>query len=71
MLEAERAHERLALERADYELHRRSLQETRSSGIGSQSSPSTPERKEWFDKEIESEVSIERQSATGEKHEEV
>lgn len=71
VLEAERAHERLALERADYELHRRSLQETRSSVIGSQSSPSTPERKEWFDKEIESEVSIERQSATGEKHEEV
>lgn len=46
--EAELAHERLALERADYEANRRSLQERRASVI-SQQAPASPGGKEWFD----------------------
>ena len=46
-LEAERAHERLALERAEYDLNRRSLQERRVSII-SQPVQTTPGRKEWY-----------------------
>ena len=47
-LEAERAHERLALERAAYEQNRRSSQERRASLI-SQMQKSQLGKKEWFD----------------------
>lgn len=50
-LEAERAHERLALERADFELNRRSLQDTRQSVISQQPVAPEKERKEWFDQD--------------------
>ena len=46
-LEAERAQERLALERAEYEQNRHSLQERRLSVVSQQQA--TPERKDWFD----------------------
>ena len=46
-LEAERAQERLALERAEYEQNRHSYQERRLSVISQQ--PAAPKRKEWFD----------------------
>ncbi len=53
-LEAERAHERLALERAEYEANRKSLNERRASVLSTHLPSSTspakkPERKEWFD----------------------
>lgn len=70
VLEAESARERLALERADYELNRQSLQETRASVISAQSPP-TPERKEWFDKALESDLFTEHDRDRDEKHEEV
>lgn len=62
-LEAERAHERLVAERADYERQRRSLQGRRSSvmevGIGSGSSPPREERrKEWWDREVEEDLGV-------------
>lgn len=57
-MEAERAAERLALERQDYEQNRRSLQDRRVSVVSQQhgsiagvvSSPEK-ERKEWFDQD--------------------
>ncbi|KAK3715011.1 G protein-coupled receptor gpr1 [Vermiconidia calcicola] len=45
-LDAERAHERLALERAEYEQNRQSLQDKRSSVV-------SKDRKEWFDQQVE------------------
>jgi G protein-coupled receptor GPR1 len=52
-LEVERAHERLALERAEYEQNRRSLQERRASVISGQQQSASPavkkERKDSFD----------------------
>lgn len=46
-MEAERALERLELERKEYEQNRRSLQGRRASVISHHQQ--TPERKEWFD----------------------
>ena len=54
-LEAERAHERLALERAEYEQNRRSLQERRASVIDQQARK-TSERKEWFNDDTHEEL---------------
>lgn len=48
-LEAERAHERLAMERAEYEANRRSFQERRVSVVSGGSQP-VASRKEWFDR---------------------
>ena len=50
-LEAERAHERLAMERAEYEANRRSLQERRASVISGEQK-SVAERKDWFDRDL-------------------
>ena len=47
-MEAEQAHERLAMEQAEYERNRESLQERRASIISQQQS--TPGKKEWFDR---------------------
>ncbi|KAF2217079.1 hypothetical protein CERZMDRAFT_31913 [Cercospora zeae-maydis SCOH1-5] len=51
VMQAEQAQERLARERADYEQHRKSLQERRTSVI---STPQQiqPERKEWWDRHM-------------------
>ena len=51
--EAERAHERLAMERADWETNRRSFHERRASAISVQYvAISSPERKEWWDTDL-------------------
>jgi G protein-coupled receptor GPR1 len=55
-MEAERAHERLALERADYEQNRKSLQERRASVISQQQA--APARKEWFDQGTQNDVDV-------------
>ena len=54
MMEADRAHERLKLEREDYEMNRRSLQERHVSVVSQQPAAKDgkgeeKERKEWFD----------------------
>ena len=59
--EAEAAYERLALERADYENNRRSLQERRASVI-SQLQHAPPERKEWFDKQMDADLFQDREA---------
>ena len=54
-LEIERAHDRLAMERAEWEKNRKSWQEHRTSIIGMQNAPGqTPvaERKEWWDRHV-------------------
>ncbi|KAK5165605.1 G protein-coupled receptor gpr1 [Saxophila tyrrhenica] len=51
-LEAERAAERLALERAEYDANRKSLNERRTSVI-SQSKKAPLGRKEWFDPQVD------------------
>ena len=55
-MEIEMAHQRLALERAEYEQNRQSLQERRTSVISRLQQQSTPERKEWFDRELKGEL---------------
>ncbi|KAI5363066.1 Putative G protein-coupled receptor GPR1 [Septoria linicola] len=55
VLQAEQAHERLARERADYEQHRRSLQDRRTSAVSAhqqQQQATQPERKEWWDRHM-------------------
>ncbi|PIA89451.1 hypothetical protein CB0940_07174 [Cercospora beticola] len=52
ILQAEQAQERLARERADYEMHRKSLQERRTSIISEQQQQTLPERKEWWDRHM-------------------
>lgn len=52
-LEAERAYERLALERAEYEKNRHSLHERRSSVIAEQQQQHLPVRKEWFEMQLD------------------
>lgn len=56
MMEAERAHERLQMERADYHAHRTSYNERRTSVISGnalqqEAQPSSPQRKEWWDRQ--------------------
>jgi G protein-coupled receptor GPR1 len=51
-MEAERAHERLVLERAAYEQNRRSFQERRLGAISQQRTAPGKERKEWFDRQM-------------------
>ncbi|CAK4030373.1 G -coupled receptor [Lecanosticta acicola] len=62
MMEAERAHERLQMERADWNLHRTSLNERRTSVMSANlvreqqqqqpDSPPPPQRKEWWDRQM-------------------
>ena len=52
-LEAERAHERLAMERAEYEQNRRSLQERRASVVSGKSQRGG---KDWFDRGLDDEL---------------
>ncbi len=54
-LEAERAAERLAMERAEYEANRRSLNERRTSVV-SQSQKPPAGRKDWFDTRVEDDL---------------
>ena len=54
-MEADRAHERLMLERAEYEQNRRSLQERRQSALSEQKRQAGDARKEWFDRDLEGE----------------
>ena len=55
-MEAERAHERLQKERADYHAHRTSYNERRTSVVSGnalqqEAQPSSPQRKEWWDRQ--------------------
>lgn len=58
--EAAQAHKRLAMERADWEQHRRSFQERRASAVSEQQAAEQaaeqqappPERKEWWDRQL-------------------
>lgn len=69
-LEAERAYERLAMEQAEYHEKRKSFQENRASLIGT-GGPPTPERKEWFDREVESGLALESEAGSSVRHESV
>ena len=67
---AEMAHERLAMERSEYERNRLSLQEARASVIESLPS-STPTRKEWFDKDLQGDLFTDHDRDTNTNGEEV
>ena len=54
-LEAERAHERLAMERAEYEQNRKSLQERRASVI-SAGKAQPGKRKDWFERSVDDDL---------------
>lgn len=49
-LQSQMAHERLALERAEYERNQRSLNEARASVVSNSTAPNSPGRREWFDR---------------------
>ena len=51
-LEIERAHERLALERAEWQANARNLEQRRESMVGPQQ-PASPSRKEWWDGQLD------------------
>ena len=65
-LEAERAHERLAAERKDYEQQRRSLQERRESYVSMQNAAGNSpakDRKEWWDQGGDAELFRDHEAA--------
>lgn len=66
-MEAERAHERLALERAAYVQNRRSFQERRLSAISQQRAASEKERKEWFDRQMGDDLFVDQDLDVDEK----
>ncbi len=62
-MEVDRAHARLALERAEYESNRHSIQERRQSVVSQQAAAPEKERKEWFDQQMDGDLFADQDDA--------